>query len=156
MKPISCSGGNFDLVKIPLVTLIDSLDTLVILGNTSEFRRVVDLVSTEIPSFDYDVNVSVFETTIRVLGGLLSAHLLAIDPTLDIYKSTNISEHIHPYSGKLLQLAVDLGERLYPAFYTKTGIPYGTVNLRYGVPQGETKIASTAGAGYIVHYVVYN
>lgn len=28
-----------------------------------------------------------------------------------------------------------------------TGIPYGTVNLKYGVPYGETTIASLAGAG---------
>lgn len=34
-----------------------------------------------------------------------------------------------------------------PAFNTKTGIPYGTVNLRHGVPKGETKVSSTAGAG---------
>jgi ER degradation enhancer, mannosidase alpha-like 2 len=46
-----------------------------------------------------------------------------------------------------MRLAVDLGERLLPAFVTPTGIPYGTVNLRYGVPVGETEIASTAGAG---------
>lgn len=37
-----------------------------------------------------------------------------------------------------------------PAFDTKTGIPYGTVNLRFGVPKGETKIASTAGAGSLL------
>lgn len=37
-----------------------------------------------------------------------------------------------------------------PAFGTKTGIPYGTVNLRKGVPKGETKIASTAGAGSLL------
>jgi ER degradation enhancer, mannosidase alpha-like 2 len=50
----------------------------------------------------------------------------------------------------LLRLASDLGDRLLPAFDTKTGIPFGTVNLRYGVPQGETKIASTAGAGSLL------
>jgi mannosidase alpha-like ER degradation enhancer 2 len=49
-----------------------------------------------------------------------------------------------------LSLAVDLGERLMPAFETKTGIPYGTVNLLHGVPRGETKIASTAGAGSLL------
>ena len=32
-----------------------------------------------------DVDVSVFETNIRLLGGLLSAHLLASDPKLDLY-----------------------------------------------------------------------
>ena len=34
-----------------------------------------------------------------------------------------------------------------PAFGTPTGIPYGTVNLRRGVPNGETVISSLAGAG---------
>ena len=85
--PLSCAGGKFDLIKIPMVTLIDSLDTLVILGNHSEFRRAVSLVSGQYPTFNLDVNVSVFETTIRILGGLLSAHLMAIDPKLDIYVS---------------------------------------------------------------------
>ena len=31
-------------------------------------------------SFDVDVQVNVFEANIRLLGGLLSAHLLATDP----------------------------------------------------------------------------
>ena len=49
-----------------------------------------------------------------------------------------------------MDLAEDLGNRLLPAFNTKTGIPYGTVNLLHGVPTGETKIASTAGAGSLL------
>eukprot|EP01032_Pedospumella_encystans_P014282 gene14282-16419_t len=145
LLPISCTGGKFDLIKIPLVTLIDTLDTLVILGNHSEFRRAVNIISTDLPDFNLDANVSVFETTIRVLGGLLSAHLMAIDPKLNIY-----DEHTAPYDGRLLSLSLDLGERLLPAFETRTSIPYGTVNLRYGVPRGETKIASTAGAGSLL------
>ncbi|RYY71721.1 hypothetical protein EON63_21490 [archaeon] len=81
----------------------------------------------------YQVNVSVFETTIRVLGGLLSAHLLATDPFLGIYNTSLSSLDEGPgYQGELLGLAIDLGGRLLPAFNTKTGIPYGTVNLRYG------------------------
>ncbi len=47
----------------------------------------------------------------------------------------------------MLDLSIDLADRLLPAFHTKTGIPYGTVNLHTGVPKGETKISSTAGAG---------
>ncbi len=143
LNPLSCRGEPFDLIKIPLVTLIDSLDTLVIMGNHSEFRRAVSRVSEFYSSFDQDVNVSVFETTIRVMGGLLSAHLMAIDENIGIYDD-------EVYDGNLLLLAEDLGERLLPAFQTNTGIPYGTVNLRYGVPRGETEIASTAGAGSLV------
>jgi mannosidase alpha-like ER degradation enhancer 2 len=73
------------LIKLPLVTLIDSLDTLVLMGEYEEFRVAVGVLSAHIRSFDYDINVSVFETTIRILGGLLSAHLMAIDPSLKIY-----------------------------------------------------------------------
>eukprot|EP00615_Pteridomonas_danica_P011828 CAMPEP_0114333130 /NCGR_PEP_ID=MMETSP0101-20121206/3554_1 /TAXON_ID=38822 ORGANISM="Pteridomonas danica, Strain PT" /NCGR_SAMPLE_ID=MMETSP0101 /ASSEMBLY_ACC=CAM_ASM_000211 /LENGTH=1141 /DNA_ID=CAMNT_0001464055 /DNA_START=1072 /DNA_END=4497 /DNA_ORIENTATION=+ len=51
------------------------------------------------------------------------------------------------YDGYLLELAIDLGDRLLPAFDTPTAIPYGTVNLRYGVPRGETTVSSLAGSG---------
>lgn len=33
------------------------------------------------------------------------------------------------------------------AFDTQTGMPYGTVNLRHGVPKGETTVTCTAGVG---------
>jgi hypothetical protein len=57
------------------------------MGNYSEFRRAVSLVEGYFneSKFDFDVEVSVFETSIRVLGGLLSAHALAADPALRIY-----------------------------------------------------------------------
>jgi len=38
------------------------------------------------------------------------------------------------YDGQLLRLALDLAERLLPAFHTATGLPYPRVNLRHGVP----------------------
>ena len=46
------------------MTLIDSLDMLVIMGNNSEFQRVAQLVLDH-TDFDIDINVSVFETNIR-------------------------------------------------------------------------------------------
>ena len=39
------------------------------------------------------------------------------------------------------------------AFNTATGMPYGTVNLLYGVPKGETTVTCTAGVGtYILEF----
>ena len=39
------------------------------------------------------------------------------------------------------------------AFETSTGMPYGTVNLLYGVPKGETPVTCTAGVGtFIVEF----
>ena len=104
------------------MTLIDALDTLAIMGNYTEFRRVYDLLA-ERESFDANINVSVFETNIRIVGGLLSAHLMARKAGVPL-------EDGWPCSGPLLRLAEDVASRLLPAFDTPTGMPYGTVNLR--------------------------
>lgn len=156
LKPLSCAGqntwGSYSL------TLIDSLDTLgksplinesfmrslllmkltkfklsAVMGNFSEFRRVVDLL-TKKTNFDTDINVSVFETNIRIVGGLLSAHLLSHKAGVEL-------EPGWPCNGPLLRLAEDIAKRLLPAFDTKTGMPYGTVNLRNGVPSGVSFIS---------------
>ncbi|XP_064482449.1 ER degradation-enhancing alpha-mannosidase-like protein 2 isoform X2 [Ornithodoros turicata] len=137
LRPLSCDGadtwGGFSL------TLVDALDTLAVMGNQSEFHRVVQLLSRGI-NFDRDVNVSVFETNIRVVGGLLSAHLLSQRMGMEL-------EPDWPYEGPLLRMAHNLAQRLLPAFSTKSGMPYGTVNLLYGVPEGETTVTCTAGVG---------
>lgn len=49
------------------LTLIDTLDTLVILGDLEEFEQAIKMVIKDV-SFDSDIVVSVFETNIRVLG----------------------------------------------------------------------------------------
>ena len=91
--------------------------------------------------FDRDVRVSVFESNIRLLGGLLSAHaLLVASPGL-----------VPGYGGGLLGLAVDLGNRLLPAFHhSETDIPLAWVNLRRGVLRGETQHTCLAGAGTLL------
>jgi hypothetical protein len=64
--------------------------------------------------------VHVFETTIRVLGGLLSGHVLVHeDPGL-----------VPGYDGLLLREAQDLGDRLMAAFDTPSGLPGGHVHLQ--------------------------
>lgn len=64
-------------------TLVDALSTLALLGDRAGFRAAVEALNRTL-SFDRDVTVSVFETNIRLLGGLLSAHLLASDPRLGL------------------------------------------------------------------------
>ncbi|XP_003744268.1 ER degradation-enhancing alpha-mannosidase-like protein 2 [Galendromus occidentalis] len=143
LRPLSCDG--FDTWGSNSLTLIDSLDTLAVLGNFSEFRRAAGIVL-EHSDFDKDLNVSVFETNIRVVGGLISAHLFSKKAGLDL-------EAGWPCEGPLLRLAVDVANRLLPAFNTTTGMPYGTVNLRHGVPPGETSVTCTAGVGtFIVEF----
>ncbi len=102
LLPIACKPGEFHLVRLPALTLIDTLDTLIIMRNFTEFARSVERLrfldlemkrefnQTSTKSgkgkkregedgglFAVNQDVSLFETTIRVLGGLLSAHQLA-------------------------------------------------------------------------------
>jgi mannosidase alpha-like ER degradation enhancer 1 len=54
------------------------------------------------------------------------------------------------YNNELLELSKELGDRLMPAFNTKTGIPWPRVNLLRGVLSIEVKEACTAGAGTLL------
>ncbi|KAK6471801.1 ER degradation-enhancing alpha-mannosidase-like protein 2 [Huso huso] len=140
LRPLTCDGqdtwGSFSL------TLIDALDTLLILGNKTEFQRVASVLQDNI-NFDSDVNASVFETNIRVVGGLLSAHLLSKKAGMEL-------EVGWPCSGPLLRMAEEAARKLLPAFQTPTGMPYGTVNLLHGVNPTETPVTCTAGVGTFI------
>ncbi|KAF8093108.1 hypothetical protein N665_0390s0016 [Sinapis alba] len=136
LKPLSCQGE--DTLGGYALTLIDSLDTLALLGDRERFTSSVQWIGKNL-QFNINKTVSVFETTIRVLGGLLSAHLIASDYATGM--------RIPSYDNELLVLAEDLTRRMLPAFDTPTGIPYGSVNLMYGVDEHESKITSTAGGG---------
>ncbi|XP_073727482.1 ER degradation-enhancing alpha-mannosidase-like protein 3 isoform X2 [Misgurnus anguillicaudatus] len=157
LMPLSCKGrvrglepnrGDIDdsLGKFSL-TLIDSLDTLVLLNKLDEFEEGVKKTISDV-RFDNDIVVSVFETNIRVLGGLLGAHVMA-----DVLKQRG--EKMQWYRDELLHMAKELGYRLLPAFNTTSGLPYPRVNLRYGVvgPLSRTGTESdtcTACAGTMI------
>lgn len=136
LRPLSCEGE--DSLGGYALTLVDSLDTLALLGDRERFTTSVEWIGKNL-QFDINKTVSVFETTIRVLGGLLSAHLIASDYATGM--------KIPSYDNQLLNLAEDLARRLLPAFDTPTGIPFGSVNLLHGVDEHESKITSTAGGG---------
>ncbi|XP_061905341.1 ER degradation-enhancing alpha-mannosidase-like protein 1 isoform X2 [Entelurus aequoreus] len=156
LNPIDCEGRGPDVqnpsnVNINDVlgnyslTLIDSLDTLLVLGNVTEFQSAVKLVIDTV-SFDKDSTVQVFEANIRILGSLISAHILLTDP-----KHPFGRVGFDGYNNQLLHLAHDLAVRLLPAFEnTSTGIPYPRVNLKTGVPSGSMNETCTAGAGSLL------
>lgn len=108
------------------------------------FPDALKRVTTEI-SFDQDVKVQVFEMTIRALGSLLSTYQY-LDKLPDTPKEQakaieglgRTKVDLKSYRKRLLAMALDLGERMLPAFETKTGLPYARVNLRHGVESGET------------------
>ncbi|KAK1329297.1 hypothetical protein QTO34_011478 [Cnephaeus nilssonii] len=155
--PLTCRGrirgeepsrGDVDdaLGKFSL-TLIDSLDTLVVLNKTKEFEDAVKKVLRDV-NLDNDVVVSVFETNIRVLGGLLGGHSLAI-----MLKEKG--EYMQWYNDELLQMAKQLGYKLLPAFNTTSGLPYPRINLKFGIRKPEARTGTetdtcTACAGTLI------
>lgn len=148
LRPLTCDGldrdfldpmniGLNDVLGNYSLTLIDSLDMFAILGQQKDFERYVELASKL--SFNVSSTVQVFETTIRAMGGLLSAHLYASVPRL--------GSAIDGYDGQLLKLAHELGLRLLPAFDTPSGIPTPRVNLVNGVNDEICGISETCASG---------
>jgi glycosyl hydrolase family 47 len=115
LKPVSRAPRDWYGEPL-LMTPVDALDTLLLLGLKSEAEKAKALIVGQL-SFDKDVSVKNFEVTIRLLGGLLSGYQLTGDP-------------------RLLRLAEDLGTRLLPVFDSPTGMPYMYVNLKTGKASG--------------------
>nr|XP_046188245.1 LOW QUALITY PROTEIN: endoplasmic reticulum mannosyl-oligosaccharide 1,2-alpha-mannosidase [Oncorhynchus gorbuscha] len=109
LKPVSKSYGEWFGLGL---TIIDALDTMWILGLKEEFEEARKWVETEL-SFSKNVDVNLFESTIRILGGLLSTYHLTGDEMF-------------------LEKAKDIGLRLMPAFKTPSKIPFSDVNIGKG------------------------
>lgn len=109
LKPISKKGLK-SFGKIGL-TIIESLDTMYIMDLKEELNQSLEWIDKNL-FFNTQKELSVFETTIRVLGGLLSAYHL---------KGNKM----------LLKKANDLGERLLYAFNNKLnhGLPDTTIDF---------------------------
>ena len=114
MKPLSGGSESFPLKNHHLgLTIVEALDTLWVMGLDEEFRDGVDWVKRNL-DFDIDGEVSVFETSIRLVGGLLSAFHACGDPVL-------------------LAKARDCADRILPSFRASPrGIPHRFINLRTG------------------------
>ncbi len=115
LKPLTKSYHDWYGTSL-LMTPVDALDTMVLMGLTDEAKEDRELIDKQL-SFDKDIYVKNFEITIRLLGGLLSSYELTGDK-------------------RLLELADDLGTRLLPAFNSPTGMPYVFVNLKTGKTRG--------------------
>ncbi|XP_074832252.1 mannosyl-oligosaccharide 1,2-alpha-mannosidase IC [Carettochelys insculpta] len=114
LRPLTKNGhvGNM-FGGLRGATIVDALDTLYIMELGEEFQDAKSWVE---KSFDLNVNgeASLFEVNIRYVGGLLAAYYLTGE---EVFKSK----------------AIELGEKLLPAFNTPTGIPRGVINLGSGM-----------------------
>ena len=107
------------------MTPLDAFDTMRLMGLKAQAARAKRLILDSL-SFDRNFKVQVFEVTIRELGGLLTAYQIDSDP-------------------RFLALARDLGNRLLPAFHSRTGMPYRFVNLRTGAVMGPVSNPAEVG-----------
>lgn len=94
------------------LTIVDGIDTAIIMGLKTEYEDARNWIKHDLV-FTHDRDVNLFETTIRILGGLLSAYHLTGET---IFK----------------EKATDLGNRMLPCFNSPSKVPYSDVNLLTG------------------------
>jgi len=121
VRPVT--GGRRDAFGGWGATLVDSLDTLWIMGLRTEFNEAVAAVANI--SFDTTKlkEISVFETNIRYLGGFLAAYDLSGDK-------------------RLLDKAIEVGDLLYVAFDTPNRMPVTRWDMN-GAARGRKQVASS-------------
>jgi mannosyl-oligosaccharide alpha-1,2-mannosidase len=108
LKPIS--GQYVDQFSGWAATLVDSLDTLWMMGMRDEFYEAVAAVATIDFGHSTAPTVNTFETCIRYLGGLLAAY--------------DLSGH-----EVLKTKAIEVGDLLYAGFNTENGMPVDFINF---------------------------
>uniref|UniRef100_A0A8C6KK37 alpha-1,2-Mannosidase n=1 Tax=Nothobranchius furzeri TaxID=105023 RepID=A0A8C6KK37_NOTFU len=131
LRPVSKQGHSSNLFgSIKGATIVDALDTLYVMEMFEEFDAAAEWVEKNL-DFNVNAEVSVFEVNIRFVGGLLSAYYL---------------------SGKEVfrRKAVELGEKLLPAFKTPTGIPWALLNLKSGI--GRNWPWASGGSSILAEY----
>uniref|UniRef100_A0A7E4ZXP7 alpha-1,2-Mannosidase n=2 Tax=Panagrellus redivivus TaxID=6233 RepID=A0A7E4ZXP7_PANRE len=90
-------------------TIVDGADSLYIMGLTKEYEEARDFIRDKFDIKLADGSLSVFETTIRFIGGLLTLYAMTGD---EFYKTK----------------AVGIADVLMPAFNTTTGIAKSLVD----------------------------
>jgi len=126
------SGRGRDQFSGWAATLVDSLDTLWIMGMRGEFDEAVEYVAREIDFGESSGDrVNTFETNIRYLGGLLAAYDLSGRPVL-------------------LRKAVELGDLLYAGFNTPNRMPvdfidFATAKTGKGLMVEDTVVSASPG-----------
>ena len=118
LKPLSQQGvDSFHMALTP----IDAMDTMLVMGLHEEFVTALEMVLAV--KYDNQEDINLFETTIRVLGGLLSSYSL-----LGSYSGADAILSKVPRQ-QLLDKATELADSMMFAFDTPTGLPFGTLGL---------------------------
>jgi len=125
--------------------IVDSLDTMILMNLTQSLSNAREWISTSL-DYNQDHDVNTFETTIRMLGGLLSAHYLSstFPEMAPSARGEKVDEDLY------LEKATDLADRLLGAYESPSGIPYASINLKTTegiLSHADAGASSTAEAG---------
>lgn len=90
LKPISRTGARWVGAGI---TIVDALDTLWLMDLKEQFNEGVQWIKESFDTSKMNGSLPLFETCIRVLGGLLGAFTFSKDPVL-VQKADEVGEHL--------------------------------------------------------------
>ena len=137
LKPISKSHSDWFNCGL---TLLDALDTMYIMGLKDEFDEAKEWVRNNNLVSGKDVNL--FEFTIRYVANWQSGSTITSRccRKVQLYTETYprvvgglLAAYHLSKEEMFLNKAVDLGDKLMPAFNSPSGIPFSDVNLRTGI-----------------------
>ena len=94
-------------------TIVDGMDTLYIMGLMDRFEDGRQWIAENLDFNNIGSEISVFETIIRYVGGLLTCYAFTKDEMF-------------------LQKAVNITQRMLPAFDTPTGLPHALIKPALG------------------------
>uniref|UniRef100_A0A914MF67 alpha-1,2-Mannosidase n=1 Tax=Meloidogyne incognita TaxID=6306 RepID=A0A914MF67_MELIC len=136
LNPITKSGHSGSIFGSAHLgaTIVDAADTLYIMGLVKEFEKAKQWIDSSFDILTASSDLSVFETNIRYVGGLLSAYALTKEKLF-------------------LSKAIQIADLLLPAFdASSTGIPLALINVQtgkatnYGWASGGCSILSEFGS----------
>ncbi|VFQ97055.1 unnamed protein product [Cuscuta campestris] len=136
-------------------TVVDALDTAMIMGLNEIVQEAGSWIETHLPErLNMKGQVNLFETTIRILGGLLSAYHLSggEEGGNPLYKG--------PKSNIYLENARNLADRLLTAFTSSpSDVPYSDVILHersaHPAPDGLSSTAEVASLQLEFNYLSF-
>ncbi|PLN80649.1 mannosyl-oligosaccharide alpha-1,2-mannosidase 1B [Aspergillus taichungensis] len=128
LHPIS--NGHGDSRNGWGASAVDALSTAIVMGNETIVNEILDFI----PTIDFsrtDDEVSLFETTIRYLGGMLSGYDLLKGPAKGLVKDQKKID-------ALLTQSRTLADILKFAFDTPSGVPYNNLHINNKTNDGAT------------------
>eukprot|EP01138_Halocafeteria_seosinensis_P013132 gb/GECG01013412.1/.p1 GENE.gb/GECG01013412.1/~~gb/GECG01013412.1/.p1 ORF type:complete len:666 (+),score=113.24 gb/GECG01013412.1/:1-1998(+) len=151
LRPVSRRGDDSFLGMG--ITILDSLDTMIVMGYVDEFWNHVSWLNDNM-YFVKQRGVSLFESTIRVLGGILSAYDWSDEKNMGRLTSSSPQkplsvENRRQTRSALLKKGEELAQALMPCFDTITGLPYSTIDLGTGRTSNPGGSSTTSEVGTI-------